>query len=173
MATYTPRVYAACLAAYNSGRLHGRWIDCDKGADHIREEIAAMLAESPEPSAEEWAFHDSEDMGSVSESADIDRLAEIGEAVAEAGDDASALLAWIAYDNSRDPSQFADAYRGEWNSVADYAESFADDVYGTERLGELARYIDWERFGRDMELGGDIESIDAHGGGVWIFDTNY
>ena len=23
----TPRIYVACLAAYNNGRLHGRWID--------------------------------------------------------------------------------------------------------------------------------------------------
>lgn len=43
------RVYAACLAAYNNGRLHGRWIDCASGADHIRAELAAMLRESPEP----------------------------------------------------------------------------------------------------------------------------
>lgn len=24
-----PRIYAACLAAYNSGYLHGAWIDAD------------------------------------------------------------------------------------------------------------------------------------------------
>lgn len=43
------RIYAACLASYNNGRLHGRWIAADEGADHIRDEIAAMLRESPFP----------------------------------------------------------------------------------------------------------------------------
>jgi antirestriction protein len=47
MAEY--RIYAACLASYNSGVLHGRWIDADQDADAIRDEIAAMLRESPYP----------------------------------------------------------------------------------------------------------------------------
>jgi Antirestriction protein (ArdA) len=28
-----PRIYVACLAAYNNGRLHGEWIDADQPAD--------------------------------------------------------------------------------------------------------------------------------------------
>lgn len=43
------QIYAACLASYNNGRLHGRWIDAALGADHMRDEIAAMLRESPYP----------------------------------------------------------------------------------------------------------------------------
>lgn len=45
-----PRIYAACLASYNDGRLHGAWIDCDgKTGDDLRNEIADMLAKSPCP----------------------------------------------------------------------------------------------------------------------------
>lgn len=44
------RIYAACLAAYNSGRLHGAWIDLDgKDAAAVFTEINDMLARSPEP----------------------------------------------------------------------------------------------------------------------------
>lgn len=44
------RIYAACLAAYNDGRLHGEWIDCDgKSAAEIGRDINAMLARSPSP----------------------------------------------------------------------------------------------------------------------------
>ncbi|WP_024353472.1 antirestriction protein ArdA [Brevundimonas naejangsanensis] len=43
----SPRIYVACLAAYNNGFLHGAWIDADQDADQIRVEIAAMLARSP------------------------------------------------------------------------------------------------------------------------------
>jgi len=53
----TPRIYVASLADYNAGRLHGRWIDADRPAEAIREQIAQMLAESKAPVAEEWAIH--------------------------------------------------------------------------------------------------------------------
>ena len=60
MSELTPRIYVACLAAYNNGQLHGAWIDADQSADAIHEEIRAMLASSPTPGAEEWAIHDYE-----------------------------------------------------------------------------------------------------------------
>ena len=44
----TPRIYVACLAAYNAGRLHGEWIDADQDADVIHEEIQEMLAAMPD-----------------------------------------------------------------------------------------------------------------------------
>ena len=31
--TTTPKIYVACLASYNAGILHGRWIDADQDAD--------------------------------------------------------------------------------------------------------------------------------------------
>jgi hypothetical protein len=51
-----PRIYVACLAAYNNGCLHGRWIDATT-PDEIWAQVRAMLADSPEPDAEEWAIH--------------------------------------------------------------------------------------------------------------------
>jgi antirestriction protein len=53
-----PRIYVACLAAYNNGYLHGAWIDADQDTDQIRDEIAAMLARSPVEDVEEYAIHD-------------------------------------------------------------------------------------------------------------------
>lgn len=41
------RIYAACLASYNNGVLHGAWIDVDgKDADDIQQEINLMLKAS-------------------------------------------------------------------------------------------------------------------------------
>jgi len=54
------RIYVACLAAYNSGYLHGQWIDATQGEDHIWTETRAMLAASPIPHTDEWAIHDYE-----------------------------------------------------------------------------------------------------------------
>ena len=56
-ATTNPRIYVACLAAYNSGYLHGAWIDADQPADDIQSAVGEMLAASPIPRAEEWAIH--------------------------------------------------------------------------------------------------------------------
>ena len=85
--TQCPRIYVACLAAYNQGHLHGTWIDADQDADAIHEEIQQMLAESPVPDAEEWAIHDYEGFGglNLSEYEDIERVAEFGQLLAEHG----------------------------------------------------------------------------------------
>lgn len=51
-----PRIYVACLAAYNNGRLHGCWIDTTDPHE-VWQQVREMLAASPEPDAEEWAIH--------------------------------------------------------------------------------------------------------------------
>ncbi len=48
----TIRIYVACLASYNNGMLHGRWIDADQREDEIQEEVNAMLQSSPYPNVE-------------------------------------------------------------------------------------------------------------------------
>ena len=59
--TTTPRIYVACLAAYNNGILHGAWIDAlNNDPDEIMVEVQTMLKQSPIPNAEEWSIHDHE-----------------------------------------------------------------------------------------------------------------
>ena len=90
----TPRIYVACLAAYNNGYLHGTWIDADQDADQIRDEIAAMLARSPVEDAEEYAIHDYEGFEgvSISEYAGIDSVARMAAFIAEHGALGAGLL---------------------------------------------------------------------------------
>ena len=52
------RIYVASLSDYNAGRLHGRWIDADIGADAIEDEVKAMLAASPEAQLCQWCGDD-------------------------------------------------------------------------------------------------------------------
>jgi antirestriction protein len=54
----SPPIYVASLSDYNAGRLHGRWIDAAVEVEQVVEEIEAILAESKEEIAEEWAVHD-------------------------------------------------------------------------------------------------------------------
>jgi antirestriction protein len=189
----TPRVYAACLASYNAGTLHGEWIDA-VDADELREGIAEMLRESPNPnvtidcpdcphiispqdncttcngsgkvrSAEEWAFHDNEGWGEypVSEHADIDDLAELGRCIEEHGEAFAAYAGNIGGD--ADEAGFEEAYCGEWDSEEAYAEDTMDDLYDIP--DHLVMYIDWEAVARDWFCG-DYYSIDG-GAGIYVF----
>ena len=74
----TPRIYVACLSAYNNGHLHGRWIDATC-AEEIAEAVRTMLAASPMPDAEEWAVHDYEGFegARLSEYASFDTVCEL------------------------------------------------------------------------------------------------
>jgi len=160
----TPRVYAACLASYNAGFLHGAWLDA-VDPDELREGITEMLSDSPADDAEEWVFHDYEGFGdySVSEYADIDDLAEIGRCIEEHGLAFAAYIEHVGGDPIED--NFQDAYHGEWGSEKEYAENLMDDCY--EIPDHLVNYIDYDAFARDLFIS-DYYSVDG-GAGIYVF----
>ncbi len=52
----------------------------------------------------------------------------------------------------------------------EYAQQFVDDCYDLDKqVGELARYFDYDAFGRDLELGGDIVEISPR---VWVVNPH-
>jgi len=171
----TPRVYVACLAAYNNGRLHGAWIDADQPADEIWSEVRAMLATSPEPLAEEWAIHDYEGFGELrlSEWESLERVSDIATGIAEHGD---AFAAWLSYDESQDPTDtqsFDDAYRGEWDSLREYAENYAEEVGmydAAEKTGFSYVTVDIDGLTRDMDI--ELYTVDSDHHTVYVFDPN-
>ena len=159
----TPRIYVACLAAYNGGRLHGEWIDADQSADEIHESIKQMLSRSPEPSAEEWAVHDHENFAGieVKEYESIETVAAIAAFLGEHG--AAAVVAYNHFsDLDEARNALADNYYGEWSSLADWAEEYLSDTGGLENVPDsLRNYIDFERWARDLEMSGDIFSVEV------------
>ncbi|MFH1267204.1 MAG: antirestriction protein ArdA [Planctomycetota bacterium] len=189
----TPRVYVACLASYNAGHLHGRWIDVDGDADDIQEQVRAMLRESPEPnvmvdcpecdgegcdqcgdsgkvpSAEEWAIHDYEGFGSysLSEWESFETVAQLAAMIEKHG---LAYPAWVAHVGADfdDEEGFEEAYCGQWDSEKDYAEELFDECYAHDIPENLRFYIDYEAFSRDLFIG-DNYSVDCPDGGVWVF----
>ncbi|AYX32588.1 antirestriction protein ArdA [Burkholderia pseudomallei] len=144
--TVQRRIYVACLAAYNSGTLYGKWIDCeDKDAFEIQEEVDEMLKGSPCPDAEEWAIHDHEGFGGrLGEYDSFDRVAELNEALNEHGD---ALLAYLkAFGDDAEIGDFSGAYRGQWDSVEAFAEDFAIETENIKPDHPMFSYIDWEYY---------------------------
>jgi len=166
------RIYVACLAAYNGGRLHGVWIDATQDLDEIQEQVNVMLKESPEPDAEEWAIHDYEGFGGygVSEYSGFEELHEIASFIEEYPELAGELLSHFG--GSLDDAKKAvdDNYSGCYKSLADYAEELTDNT--AEVPEHLQFYIDYEKMGRDMELGGDVFTIETGYEEVHIFWNN-
>lgn len=166
----TPRIYVACLAAYNNGKLHGKWIDADQDEDDIWSAIKEVLASSPEPGAEEWAVHDFECFAGVElgEYPSVSDVATIGHLIAS-DDDAELLIALtqhlsgkVTTETLASAKEYKDEnYQGHFDKLEDWAYGFAEDTGAN--LGVYASYIDWERVAADAEMGGDIFSIDLDG----------
>jgi antirestriction protein len=171
----TPRIYVACLAAYNNGRLHGEWIDADQSADELHEAVARMLALSPEPGAEEWAIHDYEGFGelSLSEWESFEHVSAIAVGIAKHGD---AFSAWLSYDESQDATDvqaFEDAYRGEWDSLRAYAENLADDIGlydAAEKSGSHYVTVDIDALERDLDI--ELYTAESDHHTIYVFNPN-
>lgn len=163
-----PRIYVADLAAYNAGYLHGVWIDAAGDIDDIWGQIKKMLSESPVEDAEEVAIHDYEGFSgySLSEYEGIDAAHDIALFIEEYPGFAGELLNYYSdLDEARKMAE--ENYYGCYSSVADYAQQFTEDT--SEVPKHLEFYIDYERMGRDMEMSGDIFTIEIGFNEVHIF----
>lgn len=164
-----PRIYVACLAAYNNGRLHGTWIAADQGEDHIWDEVRAMLAASPELDADEHAIHDYEGFegARLSEYASFETVCALAEFIAERGALGAKLYEHFGDDLDQARAAFDD-YCGEYESLADFAETLNRDT-GPEIPDAFQYYIDWAAMGRDMELNGDVFAIETRFDQLHVF----
>ncbi|MCR9078558.1 MAG: antirestriction protein ArdA [Hyphomonadaceae bacterium] len=165
----TPRIYVSCLAAYNAGRLHGRWIAADKGQDHIWAEVRQMVNESPEPGAEEWAIHDYDGFegAPISEYAGFDWVCDLAEFINERGGLGAKVCEHYCGDLEQAKAAF-EAYAGCYTSLADFAESLMRET-GPKIPEAFQFYIDWSGMGQDLALNGDVFTIEMHFDEVHVF----
>lgn len=157
-------IYVACLAAYNAGILHGRWIEVTD-ADDMQEEIAAMLRESPCPGAEEWAVHDYDGLpSSFGEYPDLNLLVDYADAAEEYGEP---FRVWWDYRRRDvvDVDAFFEQYAGTFESEAEWAEQLVADTGLLENVPDtVARYFDFDAYARDARLSGDIWTVRGESG---------
>jgi antirestriction protein len=179
IAAYLPNVgaYFACLAAYNSGRLHGAWVDLGEAttAEEIQEAIDYVLATSPEPGAEEWAMHDSAGLPaclSGTEWPGLEELATYAQVLGELNaEDEREAFRLCCDDRGQilEQEDFRDAYQGCHRSEEDYASQLAEDLGSIpEGLGWPCTCIDWEAAWRELTYDG-YRSEPASCGGVHIY----
>ncbi len=165
------QIYVADLAAYNAGHLHGVFIDATDDLDDIQDQINTMLASSPVEDAEEYAIHDYEGFEgcSIEEYEGIESAHEKALFIAEHGALGGLMLTHFCDDMEEARKALNDCYCGSYESLADYAQELTED--STDIPAHLKSYIDYEKMGRDMEMGGGIYTIEVKWDEVHIFSN--
>ena len=165
----TPQIYVACLAAYNHGFLHGRWVDATQGKDEIYRNIYDMLAESPIEGAEEWAIHDYSGFGDarIDEYESIDQVAQIAAFIDEHGELGASLLGEYSIDDAQ--TCLEDHYHGAYDCEVDFARTIFEECYSDTIPKNLISYFDHEAFSSDLFMC-DYFSIES-AGKTHIFST--
>jgi antirestriction protein len=168
------RIYVACLAAYNNGRLHGSWIDADQDADKILEAIKAVLEKSPERGAEEWAIHDYEGFQDINigEYESIERVSALAQAIAKHG---SQFTLWYSQMDGQNIAceEWEDAmnesFMGEWDNSESFVEDMLDEDGTLATIPEhLRNYFDFQAYARDLETSGSHVFI-RDGGKTYVY----
>ena len=164
-----PRIYVACLAAYNNGRLHGAWIEVEQDADAVRAAIAAMLKASPEPGAEEYAIHDYEGFGGVeiAEYADLAKVVEIASFLRDRGTLGAQVLEHLGGDVEGAQTALDEDYRGVFERLADCYQEMTEESLTIPE--PLRLYIDWEAMARDARLNGEVFTVETAHDEVHVF----
>jgi antirestriction protein len=160
-----PNVMVPCPDCEGTGERNGA--ECPRAACGGSGEI---------PSAEEWAIHDHEGFGDLlGEYSPLEDVAAIAAVLDDGDEDKRRGLLWLVGScgyKVADAIDRCDEVRTFDGTPTEYAEQFADDVYSEAELGPLASYIDYERFARDMMLGGDIAEADVAGERFIVTNAN-
>jgi len=83
----------------------------------------------------------------------------------------AAFDAWTEYQGEAYASEFDENFRGEWEDVEEYAGSLLDDMGILDEVPpEIRPYFSVSEFARDLELSGDVWTIESQYG-VFVFQN--
>lgn len=155
-----PRIYVGTFNAYNNGSLKGAWLDLedyDNKADFMGACEDLHIDES-DPEIMFQAWEDIPD-AFIGES-HIDE--EFWDYMNHPAEEA-AKAAYMACFNDWSADGFDDRYRGEYRSWEDMAEELLAETGEINDIPERLRYyFDYEKYARDMRLGGDMCEDNLH-----------
>ena len=156
----TPRIYVGTYAKYNNGSIQGEWLDLDDYNDKS-DFIQACLELHDDEEDPELMFQDWENIPDlfISEcSIDPDFWEYMN-----SDRDEDAKAAYLACFGEWDESDFEERYRGQYDSFTGLAEQLLDETGELEAIPENLRYyFDYEKYGRDLQLGGEFCEYDGH-----------
>lgn len=165
------RLWIESYGAYNSGKLIGQWVDVED-APEIVPTLTRKWGE--EGHGDEWGAFDNENCpADTGENPDLEELRDLCRLLEEHGTAldvfrSDVLGAHYADRMSADDllASFQGHYLGEFDSLADYWAEYSSHRDLEKQIGNLAHYIDYESYGRDMETEG-ICIYQGH-----VFNTN-
>jgi antirestriction protein len=165
----SPRIYVADLAAYNAGELRGDWIELgrDSTVEDLQAAIRALLERCSrgEYVAEEYAIHDYENFHgyALDEYEHPETVVKVAAFIAEHGE-LGAKLVNQSYDVDEARGILQDQYAGSGDSLVDWVGEFLEDSGQLSEIPERWRaYVDFDQYARDLEVGGDIFTVEAEG----------
>ena len=115
-----PRIYVACLTAYNAGWLHGVWIDATDDVDAMQKQIDDMMNKSPFTDSEEWAIHDFECFGGrfINEYDHLEKIADFISLFDKYGK--AAVSAYMENHGNFDEAHFNETFVAECDNPRDW-----------------------------------------------------
>jgi len=156
----SPKIWIACLASYNAGKLVGRWVNVPETVGEMQELINEVLKNSGEPFAEEWAFHDNAyfEPFDVGEYEDLESLVKKANIINRM-ENIDAFRCWD-FDNhdieKLDEDEIIDAFYCEFLGVYEDEAEFA--YYDMNNIHEIPKsltfYIDYDSWWRDLNHDG-------------------
>ena len=171
MSELSPRIWLGCLAAYNNGTLHGKWLDAEQDPEDLLEEAHEMLKKSPAaPFAEEWSIFDYEDFGGIKvyEGEDFGNISKWAAGIVKYG---LPYALWVVHldEDDHDPDCFSDHYYGHYKSMADFGRDYYAEHQESAIPEVLRSHIDWEGYAKDL-LHGEFYAVEVASGDVYIFN---
>ena len=181
-----PRIYVASLTDYNAGdparRLGARRGQASRG--HGATAIAADAGSSRRrlgsygDVAEEWRIDDFEGWGHIDINGfeSLGTVARLAEGLETYG---PAFGAWIEVAGVSDDEAlagFEDHYSGHFASLEEYGEDLLESIgFDLDEIRDIPESLrpyvkmDVEAWVRDMEYGGEVQTVEAQEGGVYVF----
>lgn len=164
------RIYVGTYAKYNKGSLKGKWFDLEDygDKDDFLKDIAEFHKDEDDP---EFMFQDWEGVPEkyISESyIDADFWDDF---LGEDEDNREIVEAfWEHVYDDPTPDEVMDKYFGRYESKADFAYEWLNEM-GGEKIPEfLEGYIDYDAYARDMEMSG-FEFVPDGNYGIYVFTS--
>ena len=154
------KIYVANLGKYNEGKLVGAWITLPVSEEELQEILTKEVGINEQ--YEEYAIHDFEcdfmEISEYSSISELNELAELLEGLEEYQEKTlKAIIEWGYYGKDiKEAIENIDNFSLNEDIQNDYDLGYyyinEAGIYDLEAMGNLANYIDYEAFGRDIHL---------------------
>lgn len=169
------KIFLTNLRKYNEGQLIGEWVELpcvDEELEAVKERIG--ISDEPDENGnyyEEWFITDYESdiQGiTVNEDDDLDELNELAEELNDLDDDQIKAMQAFLLDGNKFDEALEAAQGGDYtiyfgcDTMEDVAIQIVEETGLLANVPEnVARYFDYEAYGRDLDVEGSFYNIDG------------